>query len=260
MTRRMFLAGFFVITLLTTTFIAFNMFVLAPSLNAQESQPLPLPTSADTAIPEVLQAEVTAQAYHAAAEADRATRTIFEYRMAYVVNQEAVSQNDLLAVDQVAALSGAHIVSSWDNFVELNSAQPFDIVLLHSSMLDQVDRTWFQSAYRNGVIFAGINLNHAQMAQLTGDQCMGNTQMAFEEDFFTVFLYTVKAPSQDIREIVNKAELEDCSGDYGRLAGTNEIRVERGTTQYWIRNSEELNYLFDVLVDTTLAYGKPNPQ
>src|SRR5690606_9399302 len=97
-----------------------------------------------------------------------------------------------------------------------NELFPFQILLIHGSMYEDIDTQWTRWAYRNRVMFAGLSTTFEQMVEITGDQCLRDYNLSDQKtsDTLWVFQYAVSLDNLHLREIVHLHELELCKGKY----------------------------------------------
>lgn len=177
-------------------------------------------------------------------------RNISGYRLAYLIKDD---QDSVISASNIADKTGAIVVNSWEEFSDLNEDQPFQIVLLQNSILDEIDISWIQEAYRNGVIIVGINIEMARFAELTGDQCMGkkyaDTKFV-DQDFFIYFTYAVQVTDTTAIDAVHQAELENCESPKSQKFTS----ITHGATSSWLESPADVQDLVNALLSDTVIY------
>jgi hypothetical protein len=251
--------------------IALTMLMTAILVNIVipiEAQPIPLPTVMQEATPivgsegpAVVPSDAELEEFdadRAARAADRASRSVFDFSIAYLISDDEASTNELLSSDSITTLLGAKIISNWDAFLESYEQTPFQVILVHVSMLDQIDATWFQNAVRyQNIVILGVNVSFDQLKQLIGDNCTHdpNPEVDFE-NFVTLIAHSVRAEDENDREVINSALLDKCTDV--------EIDVDanwtNGTVDLPIMSSEGLTVLESLIIAETMNYGIPNPR
>lgn len=102
------------------------------------------------------------------------TRTddVSRYTVAYLIAEDSASSASLLSEESITrASSSINVVTSWDDFVALNTETPVDVVFIHDSIAPSVDQEWLQAAYRNGLPIVTLNMTFGERAELIGDHC-----------------------------------------------------------------------------------------
>lgn len=242
------------------------------SFSAVDAQVLPLPEGAimtataglegiglTLAPDEELVQKATLDAHAATWAAELSNRTIFDFNVAYLIVEGAASSDSLVSAESIAGVTGASVISKWEDFIAQNAQQPFHIVLIHGSMYDQVDKAWMSSAYRNKIFVVGINMPFANLADLVNDRCLQDPNPGALENFGNLYLYftfDVELENESYRELVTQSELETCNDDY---TGTGFVSVNHGTVSLPIINQELLQNLVSDLISDTVSYGFPKP-
>ena len=179
----------------------------------QPTEPGGVP-DAPTLEPEV---QATADALEAEWEQKYESRNIFDYYIAYLIGPDATEPDHYISAQAVEAEMGAVIFHSWDEFIAQNDMHPFQIILLHGSMIDQIDTEWTQLAYRNRVILVGMAMPYDEYVDITGDRCLyePNPHLAeFIDRTAIIFSYAVHLENESLRPIIDEHELQLCSEDY----------------------------------------------
>jgi hypothetical protein len=239
------------------------------SLIIAQSDPLPLPDSTEEAPeypdgPPVEQSEEMSQEDMnaiATAQAEFESRSISDYRTAYLIEADTAAGNEFITEENVMETIGAEGINTWEDFLILNEEHPFQIILVHVSMLDAVDLEWLHDAYRNNVIIVGINFTQEQMQILTGDACLKDMNPdRVVGDFtgsFLTFVYTVSAVDESLYETIHQAELIDCTDYDARGAKTS---VVHGQYQFELEQQSHLEQLVGVLTMSTMNYDLPKSE
>lgn len=156
----------------------------------------------------------TFEAEAATWEAKRASLTIFDFRVAYLVSEDAMLTETIVSPQNIANLMGAEIFNAWDAFDSSNQTEPFGIVLLHGSMYEHVNKREISIMYRNSVFIVGIDMPFRQLADLTDDQCVENPNPGLLNRFdhaFLYFIYDVVAVNEANFGLVKPEDSESCN-------------------------------------------------
>ena len=195
-------------------------------------------------------------------------RSIFNYRTAYLITADARQQINTLTPGRVATQAGAIPLTDWDAFLKHHETKPFDIVLLHASMYDQVDPDWFYSAYRSNIIIIGINVPHEQMSALTGDLCLQNPNPlpmdVAHGDYIVYYTLAIEADYEEDRNAIIQSKTQTCEDTYVDTA-RGYANVIHGSVQTYLMGStdENVTWLVDFLIAETMNYDysqRPEPR
>lgn len=203
----------------------------------------------------------THEAESATLAAEFNSRSIFDFQVAYLIAQDAVSSGSLASAQSITSVFDAEVMNSWSDFLDLNQAQAFHIVLIHESMYGQVDKAWLQNAYRNQVFIVGINMSFEHLADITGDSCLRDPNPGLLDRFgnmYLYFTYNVKLQNESLRDFVNTSELEIC--EPYQVEDGSSVSMYHGTVNAPFFDEETLYALATSLVLDTVAYGIPKPQ
>lgn len=195
-----------------------------------QSDPLPLPTDAQD--PEAQEI--------ATVNADLATRSIYNYRISYLIAKNTVISNSLIKPESLNQSNGAIAFDNWDDFIADDATQPFQVVIIHESAADLVDRVWLNEAYSRGVIIAGINLTKEQMQLFTGDYCIGKGAASPSGERWAIYYYSVVLTTETDRQIINKGNLTDCKEN---LANVDRYGVTQGASWNPVKEQSDIDYL-----------------
>ncbi len=257
----------FYITLLVFAFLS-TLWLNTQALTIAQASALPLQATATPQktpefpegrpveqSPEMLQADLDMVA---TAHADFESRSIFDYRIAYLIEADTDAGNEVVTAENVAETIGAVAIHTWEDFLTLNDEQPFQIILVHVSMLEAVDLEWIHHAYRHNVLIVGINVTNEQMQMLTGDFCLREMNPHRKVSDFTgsfrAYIYSVSAFDIRLYEAIHQAELIDCNNYDAR--GT-ETSVLHGQYQFELEQQSHLEQLIGVLTMSTMSYDFP---
>src|SRR5690606_27708021 len=64
--------------------------------------------------------------------------------------------------------------TGWQEVTQYHERIPLDVLIIHDSALNLVNREWVQNAYANGVVIAGFNINGQTMSDFVGNHCITN--------------------------------------------------------------------------------------
>lgn len=235
--------------------LLFLFFAAATATFAQETPPEE-PDGPSVPISPEQEAEIEAAAK--ARYDDFLSRSIFDYRVAYLIKDDLLKDKSLVSGANIAAISGAVLISSWDEFAQSNAEQPFQVVLLHQSMVGEIDLEWAREAYRSGVIIVGMNVEVAQLAEIVGDFCMAKEHKTNfgDRDSYVYLIYVVLSAQAEALSSIHAAALETCS-DAAITAGAGIIH---GAAASYIESPSDLEGLIGSIVLDTMNYGMPNPR
>lgn len=224
---------------------------------AAQEEPGPIPSYENP--PEIA---ATQEAYDRAFDEELANRSIFDFRIAYLVSDEVAGESTV-APENLKAATGALEVNTWDEFLRLNDLQPFQIILIHVSMQHQVDTDWLASAYRNNIIVVGINIRSTDLANLVQDNCLSHSKedlLDYADNVWRYFTYHIQLANESEREYVNKVELTDCTrNETGIYEGRGQIIVRHGVIQSTVYRQVQLEELADSLkVETIQSQLSPS--
>lgn len=192
-------------------------------------------------------------------------RSIFNYRVGYLITHEARRQINTLTPGRVATQAGAIPVGDWERFVALHDQKPFDIVMLHASMYDEVDLDWFYEAYRSNIIIIGLNMPHEQMSILTGDLCIENPNpLPMDDargDFIVAYTLAIETDNESDRPAIIHSKTQTCDDDY---AASGYANVLHGSVQTYLTGStaDDVTWLVDFMVAEIMNYNetqRPQP-
>jgi hypothetical protein len=103
-----------------------------------------------------------------------------DHRIVYLIADGAVAKNSVVAPEKLEATLGVQPVNRWDDVVSLDAAQSIDALIIHDSVLSQVNRHWIASAYERGVVIAVFNVYAPELAELVDDNCITKDGFASE--------------------------------------------------------------------------------
>jgi hypothetical protein len=199
------------------------------SISAQDVTETPVPPEGEVPNnPESPDEQATRQAIEAQQEAEFNAMSIFDYRVAYLIAADAVTPDSLVSEAAFEQVFGSKVFNTWEAFADANADAPFQIILIHKSMVEQVDTTWTQWAYRNRVILVSISMTLDQYIEITGDRCNASPTMEYFEKFENTWLYYAYVFDFDDDErkaYVDQQKLEACNEnltfeDVGRKTGS----------------------------------------
>lgn len=200
-------------------------------------------------------AEATGQAIEDAYLREKASRSIFDFHIAYLIAPDAIAPDNVFSEQAVTETLGAVPFSSWEEFSAQNELFPFQILLIHGSMYEDIDTQWTRWAYRNRVMFAGLSTTFEQMAEITGDYCLIDYNLSGQKtsDTLWFFQYAVSLDNPQLREIVHLHELQLCDEKYG-IKGIS-FSVLHGIKDLSIRGSDALEGLARSFITRSMDYG-----
>lgn len=173
-------------------------------------------------------------------------RDSHDLRIAYLIAGD-VPADSVVAPEEMQAATGALAVHTWDDFIALNNTQPFQVIMIHASMLETVEAEWLATAYRDGIIIVGISLRAAQLAALVNDQCVqvNDTDLLdYVDNTWVYFRYVIRIEDEANRELLHRVNLEDCAlKRSGILNGRGVFVLVHGTTRSTVYSQRDLIYL-----------------
>lgn len=101
-------------------------------------------------------------------------------RIVYLVNTDAVPADSFLSgANMQAQLSYSaswtnmegQTATTWEHVLQLDTEKRIDVLIVHPSAYAMVDRAWAAAAARSGVVFALLNMEYVQLAELQGNTC-----------------------------------------------------------------------------------------
>ncbi len=200
------------------------MLMLAAGLYAQGAEgtltPTPYPTRFVTPGPDGYPATISPLIMQQQkpppplATVDIRRASIFDFRIAYLINAD-LPESDVLSASNVSRLTGAVAFDHWDDFQSMFEESPFQILLVHDSMVDAVSLMWMHSAYRSSVMIVGINTGFQRYADMVGDGCIRPLAPDFAgrttQNSWIFSGYQITTSSMIVRLRVDRAYLVDCT-------------------------------------------------
>lgn len=169
------------------------------------------------------------------------------YRIVYFLANNAVPADSLLAESRLRATLGAQAVHHWDEVQRLDKSSPIDALIVHASVLSQVDQEWAMRAYQRGLVIAGFNIYAPELAALVNDPCIATDGFASEPypgSFFVIASHLILGQPEDVALIRSTLA---CSG--GQVAGVQHWASDRrGRATDNLRNVDDYNLFARTLV------------
>lgn len=171
------------------------------------------------------------------------------YRIIYFLADNAMPADSLLGESRLRATLGAQAVHRWDEVQRLDESSPIDALIVHKSVLSQVDRGWATRAYQRGVVIAGFNIYAPELAELVGDHCIAKDSFASEPyagGFYVIVSRIILGDPND-RARIEAAKSGSCAagpseGVKGHASATG------GRSTFELNSANELNLFAAVLV------------
>ncbi len=191
-------------------------------------------------------------------EADLTSRSVLHYRIAYLIAADEAVRNEVFSEDVIVKLTGANVFHEYEEFAAVHSATPFEIVLLHTSMYDNIDREWGGSAFQNNVIFMGLDVSIGQLAELFGNNCFTDVEQTWPEEWHWVNVlgYQIDVENPDDYEAVKKELLTNCG--VGDDVSDQTFQVNYHVETLPLVKSEWIDTIPSMLTAWTYRYGLPN--
>ncbi len=199
------------------------MLAMAAGLGAQaENTPTPYPTRFVTPGPDGYPATISPHSRQPMVQpplptVDIRRASIFDFRVAYLIDEE-LPETDLLSVSNVSRLTGAVAFDDWDEFLKQFEEIPFQIILVHDSMVDAVNLMWMHNAYRSSMMIVGINTGFQRYVDMVGDWCIRALAPYLTgrktRNSWVYSNYQVITNSLIVRLRVNQAYLVDCTKEF----------------------------------------------
>lgn len=190
-------------------------------------------------------------------DADLRSRDIADYPTAYLVSQEAAVNDKSFSEPKIVGLTSAQVFYTWDDFAASNAAQPFEILIVHDSMAEAVDREWAHQAFRDEIMIMGFNISLGRLAEMVGITCFKDKPLPDsippEWDWMYMIGYAVRVADPKDYDAHKQALIEDCKHNNN---GTNSTSYR--TYSYPIIEPEFVDTLPNLLTAQTHTYGKPN--
>lgn len=202
--------------------------------------------------------EAQMQADARALDADLTSRSIFHYTIAYLISDVAAIEDEVFSEAVMTELTGATPFYTFDALEEAHTEAPFEIVILHHSMLAAVDQVWAQDAFESGVIFAGLDISVGEQAVLFGKACFKDRdlkgQVLPDWRWINAISYRVNVQNPADYERVRTALFEMCHAPKDvadASAGYNIVTLPLVKPSY-------IDTLPQILIARTHEYGLPN--
>ncbi len=197
-----------------------------------------VPITAQDATPLTPTVDPTYAAIYATYASALDGRDSHDLRIAYLVAAD-VPANSVVAPERMQAATGALAVHTWDDFIALNNAQPFQVIMIHASMLETVEAEWLATAYRDGIIIVGISLRAAQLAALLDDSCIRVKDTDLLDHVDNTWFY-----------YLNTDPLKECTFKRPNASG-------RGKTQFTVYSQKDLIFLGITLTFDSIRINPP---
>jgi hypothetical protein len=127
---------------------------------------------------------------------------------------------------------GAQLVSTWEQVIEADQAARIDALIVDSSALSNVDKSWVANAYRRVTVIAGFNISGSQMASLVNNACIASDNFAnyASGSFFIVVSSSISGSPDDVNRVLDT---------YSRSCGETGAEGVQGTTSVGFRRTTE---------------------
>lgn len=196
---------------LSRALLAVMLCLTALSTLAQEDQPPAIPSEEDSAIMDELGEQAVAEW-----EREFLRRSVYDFRIAYLVAPDALPDDHIVSGRMVTELTGAQVFGDWETFAAENEAEPFQILLIHDSMYEQIDVTVTQAVYRNRVIIFGMGMPIEHLVEITGNRCREEVKHAespvyrqYAYEMFITFEYVAEIGDESLRPLVDEMTFRD---------------------------------------------------
>lgn len=191
-------------------------------------------------------------------DAEIRSRSIFDYPTAYLITEAAAVNDEVFSEAVIVGLTGAQVFYASEDLTAAHSTRPFDIVILHESMKDAVDREWAAQAFRDEVIFMTLNIPIYQLAEIVGNPCFEVPDQPIPDqwDWMNAFGYSIDLEDPQYYELVKETLLTECHSDVD-TQGTMKSGGYRVTTMPLIK-PEWIGTIPSILISYTHQYHKPN--
>lgn len=171
------------------------------------------------------------------------------YRIVYLLADEALAAESLMAPSRLEATLGARTVFKWDELLALDKSAPIDALVVHDSALPMVDRDWIVGAYGRGVVIGAFNVHGPEVAELLRDPCIATEGFASEPypgAFWVIVSRLVVGQPEDVALI--KAASDFC-GKQEVVGVGNQAGEHFGRSQNSLLNVDDYNVFARILVD-----------
>jgi hypothetical protein len=241
--------------------VSFSVFILifglTLSMTAQTIHPTPTREPVEEGTPLAPSADLLAEreAEIAAWEAQFNARTIFDFRTAYLIAEGAVEAQSLISPRHFESIMGAEPITSWETLITQHEIEPFQIVLIHPSLLDEVDFSWTQAAFRQQVLIVGVDLSFTQLTQVTGDQCMQDPTPGLSNYFDHIIQYitfNVRLEDESHRAQVTRQMLETCETV---TTENSTVYLQHSVITLPMTSIERLEHFAEAVLIDTVNYG-----
>jgi hypothetical protein len=188
--------------------------------------PIPLPS-----VPIEVELQPTADPEH-----PNRNMVLYQYRIAYIIGENALMPDHVVAPSRLNEDIGASIFTTWDTFLQANTDMPFEAVILHKSALSFLDQEWISTAYRSGVVISLIDIYYPEISELLNFHCgVDKPEEWYEKDYHITFYFNVYTVASQDRQKVIEA-LDDCR-DIHSTELISRIQVTRGRSQESLEGS-----------------------
>lgn len=164
--------------------------------------------------PTEIPATATAMAEQAAADTrEIKSRDWTQFRVAYLVDT-SLQLDEIVSAATIQEKTGALVFDNAEDFTKSAAEQPFQIVLIHGSMKDKVDREWINRAYREATaIIVGIDLYRKDLLEIIGNYCTKpkGDLLDYVPHTWAVYTFMTLGGAEHYKEGIYKALLETCS-------------------------------------------------
>ncbi|MDX2140390.1 MAG: hypothetical protein SF123_20060 [Chloroflexota bacterium] len=155
------------------------------------------------------------------------------YRIAYLVDSNAVEATSLRAPVNLQQTVSAQVATSWDQVMQ---ASDLSAIIIDRTATHMIDRAWLANAYRNGLVVSMFNVYAPEMGELVGNACLsqdGFATDAYPGDFFvtSAFLILGDNPS-DVSAVVQQYSTTCSVGNARGITGFVTTAAPRSTEQY----------------------------
>jgi len=190
---------------------------------------------------------------NATLDAEFASRSIFDFHVAYLI-AEGTDAGPFVTAQSFEETLGASVFTQWDEFLAVNEAQPFQMVLFHQSSVDMIDLEWTRQAYRDGVPLVGISVTNETLRDITGDHCVQlpkESLIGYFDDTYILINWILELEYPENFESAKHALLDDCVV----YSGEGLLNVRHGMAQAPLIEAWGMLALDQTLIAETIILG-----
>lgn len=156
---------------------------------------------------------------------------LYQYRIAYLIAEDALAPEHVVAPDRVSEDLGAVVFNAWDDFLQTHEEVPFQAVIIHQSALPIVEYKWVSAAYRTGIVISVIDIYYPELSELMGFNCGTHPDPDdwYEKDYYITFHFNAVTTNPADRAKIIYA-MDHCL-KMDEVGITSKVQIARGRSQ-----------------------------